>query len=78
MEDLFEQILRSVTVISIMLLIVESSLLEWMFHADALLTDAVLLQKRGQVQQAHAHTRTHVHTYARSEQIAWAVRHVCP
>jgi hypothetical protein len=82
-EELFEQILRSITVLSIMLLIVESSLLEWMFHADALLTDAVLLQKRGQVQQTlartHAHTRAHVvlHTLSHTEQFAWAVRRVC-
>ena len=46
------QILRSLTVLSLLVLLAESCLLEWLFHADALLTDAALLQRTGHPEAA--------------------------
>ena len=46
------QILRSLTMLSMLALMAESCLLEWLFHADALLTDAALLQKNGHPEAA--------------------------
>ena len=46
------QILRSLTVLSLFVLVVETSLLEWIYHSDALLADAMLLQRAGKPEQA--------------------------
>ena len=51
-DECTAQVLRSLTVLSVVVLLIQSSLLEWMFHADALLADARLLQRSGRPEEA--------------------------
>lgn len=51
-DQCIAQILRSLIVLSFLVLVSEASVLEWLYHSDALLTDAVLLQNSGHPEEA--------------------------